>query len=132
MRRELIGAAVGLSASILLTSLGLAAQAPTTEDFVKTVAISDMFEVQSGQLASEKAQNGDVRSFGKQMVADHTKTSDQLKKLVADKDIKVDSRQTRCRASGQSRQAQWSLGSPVRQRVCGIANRCPPKGHRIV
>ena len=90
MRRELIGAAVGLSASILLTSLGLAAQAPTTEDFVKTVAISDMFEVQSGQLASEKAQNGDVRSFGKQMVADHTKTSDQLKKLVADKDIKVE------------------------------------------
>jgi len=68
----------------------LAAQAPTTEDFVKTVAISDMFEVQSGQLASEKAQNGDVRSFGKQMVADHTKTSDQLKKLVADKDIKVE------------------------------------------
>jgi putative membrane protein len=90
MRRELIGAAVGLSASIILTSIGLAAQAPTTEDFVKTVAISDMFEVQSGQLASEKAQNGDVRSFGKQMVADHTKTSDQLKKLVADKDIKVE------------------------------------------
>ena len=90
MRRELIGAAVGLSASILLTSIGLAAQAPTTEDFVQTVAISDMFEVQSGQLASEKAQNGDVRSFGKQMVADHTKTSDQLKKLVADKDIKVE------------------------------------------
>src|SRR6185437_15763861 len=50
----------------------------------------DMFEVQSGQLASEKAQNGDVSSFGKQMVADHTKTSDQLKKLVADKDIKVE------------------------------------------
>src|SRR4029079_8345354 len=39
---------------------------------------------------SEKAQNGDVRSFGKQMFADHTKTSDQLKKLVADKDIKVE------------------------------------------
>ena len=42
MRRELIGAAVGLSASIILTSIGLAAQARTTEDFVNTVAISDM------------------------------------------------------------------------------------------
>ena len=90
MRRELIGAALGLSASILLTSVVLAAQAPTTEDFAKTVAISDMFEIQSGQLASEKAQNGDVRSFGKQMVADHTKTSDQLKNLIDDKDIKVE------------------------------------------
>ena len=90
MRRELIGAAVGLSASILLTSVVLAAQAPTTEDFAKTVAISDMFEIQSGQLASEKAQNGDVRSFGKQMVADHTKTSDQLKNLIDDKDVKVE------------------------------------------
>jgi putative membrane protein len=90
MRRELIGAALGLSATILLTSVVSAAQAPTTEDFVKTVAISDMFEVQSGQLASEKAQNGDVRSFGKQMVADHTKTTDQLKSLIHDKDIKVE------------------------------------------
>lgn len=90
MRRELIGAAVGLSASILLTSVVVAAQAPTTEDFAKTVAISDMFEIQSGQLASEKAQNGDVRSFGKQMVADHTKTSEQLKNLIKDKDVKVE------------------------------------------
>ena len=49
-----------------------AAQAPTTEDFVKTVAISDMFEIQSGQLAAEKAQNGDVKSFGQEMVDDHS------------------------------------------------------------
>ena len=90
MRRELIRAAVGLFASMLLTSVVLAAQAPSTEDFAKSVAISDMFEIQSGQLASEKAQNGDVRSFGKQMVADHTKTSDQLKNLIEDKDVKVE------------------------------------------
>jgi putative membrane protein len=90
MRRELIGAAVGLSATILLTSVALTAQAPTTEDFVKTVVISDMFEVQSGQLASEKAQHSDVKSFGKQMVDDHTKTSDELKDLIDDEDIKVE------------------------------------------
>ena len=58
MRRELIGAAVGLSATIFLTSAAWTAPAPTTEDFVKTVAISDMFEIKSGQLASEKAQIG--------------------------------------------------------------------------
>ena len=90
MRRELIGAAVGLSATILLTSVALTAQAPMTEDFVKTVATSDMFEVQSGQLASEKAQNADVKTFGKQMVDDHTNTSGELKGLISDEDIKVE------------------------------------------
>ena len=90
MRRELFGAAVGLSATILLTSVAVTAQAPMTEDFAKSVAISDMFEVQSGQLASEKAKNADVKSFGKQMVADHTGTSDDLKDLVDDEDIKVE------------------------------------------
>lgn len=90
MRRELFGAAVGLSATILLTSVALTAQAPMTEDFVKTVAISDMFEIQSGLLASEKAQNADVKTFGKQMADDHTKTSGELKDLVSDEEIKVE------------------------------------------
>ena len=90
MRRQLIGLAVGLSASILMSSAALAEQAPTTEYFVKTVAISDMFEIQSGELASDKAQNADVRAFGKQMVDDHTKTSGELKDLVSDEDIKVE------------------------------------------
>ena len=59
------GSRWAVSQHFFLTAIGLAAQAPTTEEFAKTVAISDMFEIQSGQLASEKAQNGDVR-FGYQ------------------------------------------------------------------
>src|SRR5688572_14921251 len=90
MRRDLIAMAVGLSAPFLLNPAAFAAQAPTTEDFVKTVAISDMFEIQSGQLATEKAQNGDVKSFGEEMVDDHSKTSADLKELIKDEDIKVE------------------------------------------
>ena len=90
MRRELTAAAIGLSAAILLSTSASAAQAPTTENFVKTVAISDMFEVQSGQLADEKAENDDVQSFGKQMADDHAETSDDLKELIEDEDIKVE------------------------------------------
>ena len=56
---------------------------------MKTVAISDMFEIQSGQLAAEKGENGDVKSFGQQMVDDHSKTSVQLKGLIKDKEIEV-------------------------------------------
>lgn len=57
---------------------------------MKTVAISDMYEIQSGQLASEKAQNADVKAFGSQMLNDHTKTSDELKGIIGDEDIKVE------------------------------------------
>jgi putative membrane protein len=89
MRRHVIGIALGLSAPFFLSSVTLAAQAPTTADFVNTVAMSDMFEIQSGQLAAEKAENGDVKSFGQEMVDDHSKTSDQLKDLVKDEDIKA-------------------------------------------
>jgi putative membrane protein len=90
MRQQLIRAAFGLSTILLVCSPAVAAQAPSTEEFTKNVAVSDMFEVQSGQLASEKAQNGDVKSFGEQMVADHTKTTDELKALIKDKGIEVE------------------------------------------
>ena len=88
MRRSIIAMAVGLSAPLFWVSGALAAQQLTTEDFVKTVAISDMFEIQSGQLAAEKAENGDVKSFGQQMVDDHSKTSAQLKELIKNKDVR--------------------------------------------
>ena len=90
MRRELTAAVIGLSAVFWLHTPASAAQAPTTEDFVKTVAISDMFEIQSGQLAAEKAETDDVQSFGKQMADDHTETSDDLKELSEDEDLKVE------------------------------------------
>ena len=90
MRRELTAAAIGLSAAFWLHSPASAAQAPTTENFVKTVAISDMFEIQSGQLAGEKADNDDVQSFGTQMSDDHAETTDDLKELIEDEEIKVE------------------------------------------
>jgi putative membrane protein len=54
-------------------------------NFVKTAAISDMYEIQASQLAQTKATSADVKTFADRMIADHTKTSDQLKSLVANK-----------------------------------------------
>jgi putative membrane protein len=51
-------------------------------DFVKQVAISDMFEIQSNKLAQEKGTAED-EAFAAQMVTDHTKTSTELKALVS-------------------------------------------------
>jgi putative membrane protein len=61
------------------STLGIA---PTTADFVKEVAISDMFEIQSSQLAQDKG-NAPEKSFASRMITDHTKTSGELKGLVS-------------------------------------------------
>lgn len=62
---------------------------PTTADFVKEVAVSDMFEIQSNTLAQEKG-NATEKTFATQMVADHTKTSTELKALVAGGKVKAE------------------------------------------
>jgi putative membrane protein len=91
MKRTIIAAAcVLLAGHALAQSLGektgvnsVLGVAPTTADFVKEVAISDMFEIASSKLAEQKG-NAQERTFAQQMVADHTKTSGELKGLVSD------------------------------------------------
>ena len=56
--------------------------APKTADFVKQVAISDMFEIASSKLAEEKG-GSQVKTFASRMVIDHTKTTNELKGMVA-------------------------------------------------
>ena len=68
------------------STLGIA---PTTADFVKEVAISDMFEIQSSQLAQNKG-NAPEKSFASRMITDHTKTSTELKGLVSSGKVKAD------------------------------------------
>jgi putative membrane protein len=63
--------------------------APKTEDFVKEVAISDMVEIESSKLAQSKG-NAAEKKFAEQMIADHTKTSDELKGLVSSGKVKAE------------------------------------------
>jgi putative membrane protein len=65
------------------------AAAPSTEEFVKTVAISDMFEMQSSKLALEKKAKPD-RQFAKRMIHDHGQTTEQLKRLVDSGKVKAE------------------------------------------
>ena len=52
------------------------------EDFIGQAAMSDMFEIQSSQLASERADEA-TKAFAAQMIADHGKTTDELQKMIA-------------------------------------------------
>ena len=66
-------------ATLALVSCG---GAPTTPDFVKKAAMSDLYEVEAGKMASEKGRSEAVKEFGRHMVEAHSKTREELKGIV--------------------------------------------------
>ena len=70
-----------VTAAMLLSAPAFA-QAVSTDEFVKKVAISDMFEVQSSKLALQKQPDVDTKPFAQKMTKDHTKTTNELTRLV--------------------------------------------------
>jgi putative membrane protein len=62
---------------------------PSTPDFVKQVAISDMFELESNKLAQQKG-DATEKTFASQMITDHTKTSTELKGMVSGGKVKAE------------------------------------------
>jgi len=75
-----IGEKTGVNSTLGIT--------PTTEDFVKEAAISDMFEIQSSQMPQERG-NAPGKTFAATMVNDHQKTTDELKSMVSSGEVKV-------------------------------------------
>ena len=68
------------------SALGLA---PTTADFVKEAATSDMLEIEAAKIAQQKG-NANEKKFAEQMITDHTKTSNELKSLVTSGAVKAE------------------------------------------
>jgi putative membrane protein len=62
---------------------------PTTADFVKEAATSDMLEISAAKIAEQKG-NADEKKFAAQMITDHTRTSSDLKGLVSSGEVKAD------------------------------------------
>lgn len=52
-------------------------------DYVSRAAISDMYEIEAGKLAVQKGETEQIRKFGQMMVDDHTKSSQEMKSLMA-------------------------------------------------
>jgi putative membrane protein len=96
MKRVVIAAAcVLLAGPVLAQSVGektgvnsALGVTPSTDDFVKEVAISDMFEIESNKLGEQKG-NAQEKTFAQQMVTDHTKTSTELKSMVTSGKVKA-------------------------------------------
>jgi putative membrane protein len=66
--------------------LGSHAQSATpdtaTANFVTNAAKGGLMEVNSGKLATQKGKSAEVKKFGAQMVADHSKANDELTAIV--------------------------------------------------
>ena len=57
------------------------------DNFWSEAASGGMAEVELGRLAQTKAQNPDVKRFAEMMVADHTKSNDELRSLATKKNV---------------------------------------------
>ena len=51
----------------------------SAQEMVNLAAASDMYEIESSQLAGEKAQRAEVREFAQMLVTDHQKSTADLK-----------------------------------------------------
>jgi putative membrane protein len=59
--------------------------------FVEKASAAGLTEVAAGKAATEKSPSADVKTFGQQMVDDHTKAGDELKAIAQPKGIAVSS-----------------------------------------
>lgn len=73
--QDATSAAVGATSAATLGQM-------STDAFVTYAAISDMYEIQAGEIAQRKGQSADVKAFGKMMVTDHTALSNAMKPLA--------------------------------------------------
>ena len=81
MKTQLM-AAIAVCATLALSACG----APTTPDFVQKAAMSDMYEIEAGKIATQKGQSDAVKQYGTKMTEMHTQMSNELKSIVeADK-----------------------------------------------
>ncbi|HEX8446584.1 MAG TPA: DUF4142 domain-containing protein [Sphingomonas sp.] len=58
-------------------------------DYVKLAADSDMYEIMSSKLALSKSKRDDVKSFAREMIADHMNTTKTLKAALVNGDRRI-------------------------------------------
>lgn len=66
-------------AAFLVCVPALAQEAADAQHFVNMATSSNMFEIQSSELALKKAQTEPAKAFAQHMIADHTKAGEEMK-----------------------------------------------------
>jgi putative membrane protein len=102
MKKLLMAAALSASALTMMAQTGMAQdttkpmqaattanESDTTQAFVTKAANSNMFEIQSSQLAEKKSKNQDIKQLAQMLVADHKKLGSQFKSVVKESKAKA-------------------------------------------
>jgi putative membrane protein len=96
--KPLILAATMLAGSVALAQSGrdpssgsdmMAKASSTDATFMKKLAEGDLAEIDAGRLASQKSASEGVKSFGQEMVNDHSKNNTDLQTLAASHGVNV-------------------------------------------
>jgi putative membrane protein len=79
--RTLIAATalIAITGTVVIAQQIAPAEATT---FATKVAAANTFEIQSSELAKDRSERSDVKSFAKQMIDDHTKAGQEFKAAV--------------------------------------------------
>jgi putative membrane protein len=101
------GALMSLAVASAVAHEGAKATHPD-KHFLKEAAQGGEAEVTLGQMAAKQAANDDVKKFGQRMVDDHTKASDELKKLAASQGVTLPPEMDRKAKAVQQRLSQLS------------------------
>lgn len=93
-----------LAQTMTPTDVGVSPLAGTSgTDYVKLAADSDNFEIQSGRIAATKSKRKDVKSFGQQMITQHTGTSKSLMAALNNQDRKITPPSTKLSAANEAK-----------------------------
>ena len=66
-----------------------AARAPSTMEYVRQSALTDLFEITASRVALEKSQSPAVRDFAWQLVTDHGRSTGAFKRALRDGNVMV-------------------------------------------
>jgi putative membrane protein len=80
-------APVNTAQDVAAGPVGLASAATvganTTAGYVTGAAMGDMYEVEAGKIAAQRAKSPEIKAFAQMMVVDHTKSTNDLKAALA-------------------------------------------------
>src|SRR5512134_230543 len=85
MRTFLLTALMTLAA----VAIGFSAETVATPDFVKKAAQFSHYEVQAGQIATQKGQSEAVKQFGRDIAAAHDKAAAEFTGIVRAEKLEV-------------------------------------------
>ena len=86
--------------------------ADTAAGFSARLALSDLYEIESGRLALGRSGDNDVKRFAQMMVDDHARTSNEVRAMLAQQAVQADVPRT-LDSEHRSRMAALQAAAPA-------------------